>query len=293
MTDVKRTYRVIAAFFGAVETSALLMAVIALVSMGGDGLDRLFAAFAFLVLLPVAVLVGIVFGIRSARSASPWGFARPRQVIISVIVAFLLLGFNGLFREMGLIKQKQPEPLKDRYAAASADHLIKSLRDPLPESRVRAAEELVQRHHPSAGDFILPLLQDGNGHVRGRAVVLLGQLRDKRAVDGIITLLDDPDYGIQLDAVRSLGEIGDDRAVAPLLAVLDRPNFSGVVAEALAKIGDQRAVGPLIGFLEDAKREDQRQWRNWAITSLEKLSGQKYGNDIVRWRRWYEAEGKK
>jgi hypothetical protein len=27
-------------------------------------------------------------------------------------------------------------------------------------------------------------------------------------------------------------------------------------------------------------------------TSPEKLSGQKYGTDILRWRQWYEAHGK-
>jgi HEAT repeat protein len=281
----------VAAFLGAVETVALFMAVIALLSMGGSGLDRLLAAFAFMVFLPVAAVIGIFLGIKFVRSASPWGFARPRQVIISVIVAVLLLGFNSLFQEMGLIKKA--EPLKDPFVSVSADHLIKSLSDPQADNRVRAAEELVQRHYPTAGDFILPLLQDRSGYVRGRATVLLGQLRDKRAVDRIVTFLDDADYGTQLDAVRSLGEIRDGRAVAPLLAVINRPHFSGVVAEALAKIGDQQAVGPLIDFLENATREDEMKYRNWVVISLEKLSGQKYGNDIVRWRQWYEAEGKK
>jgi HEAT repeat protein len=289
MTDAGRPYRTVAAFFGAVETVALLMTVIALLSMGGDGLDRLLSAFAFMVFLPVAVLIGIFLGIRFGRSASSWGFARPRQVIISVIVAFLVLGLNSLFQEMGL---KKREPLEDPFVTASADRLIKSLSDPEPESRVRAAEELVRRHYPSAGNLILPLLQDKSGFVRGRAIVLLGQLREKRAVDRVVGFLGDPDYGTQLDAVRSLGEIGDKRAVVPLLAVLDRPHFGGVVAEALAKIGDERAVGPLIGFLENAKREDQLQMRNWVATSLEKLSGQKYGTDILRWRQWYEAHGK-
>jgi len=280
----------IAALFGAVETLAVLIAVVAMLSMGGDWLNRLLAAFAFMVLVPVAVIIGIVLGMRSVRSPSPWGFARPRQVIISVTVAFLLVGFNSLFQEMGFIKR--PEPLKDPFATASSDYLIKSLGDPQPEARLRAGEELVRRHYPSAGDLILPLLEDSSGYVRGRAAVLLGQLRETRAVDRIVTLLDDPDYGTQLDAVRSLGEIGDSRAVAPVLGVLNRSNFSGVAAEALAKIGDKRAVGPLIGFLENAKREDQMQMRNWVVSSLEKLSGQKYGNDLVRWRQWYEGEGK-
>lgn len=293
MIDARRTHRVIAAFLGAVETSALWIAMVALLSMGSDGLDRLFAAYVFLLLLPVAVIVGIVLGIRSVRSVSHWGFARPRQVVISIVVAFFLLGFNSLFREMGLIRQSETQPLQDPFATASADQLVKTLRDPRPDNRARAAQELVQRNHPLAGDLILSLLQDGDGAVRGRAVVLLGQMRDRRAVDRIITLLDDPDLGIQLAAVRSLGEIGDNRAVSPLLAVLSRPNFSGVVAEALAKIGDQRAVGPLISFLEGAKREDETQWRNWAIASLEKLSGQQYGDDVVRWRQWYEAGARK
>jgi HEAT repeat protein len=93
--------------------------------------------------------------------------------------------------------------------------------------------------------------------------------------------------------VRSLGEIGDSRAVEPLLAVIDRTNFSGVVAEALARIGDRRAVGPLIAFLEKAARQDQLRTRKWFVESLEKLSGQKFGNDVARWRRWYETEGKR
>jgi len=286
MNNANKPYRMIAAVLGAMETVALLMAVIALFSMGGDGLDRLLAAFAFYIFLPVAAVIGIFLGIRFGRSASAWGFARPRQVIISVIVATLLLGSNELFQDRG-------KPVKDPIVSASAEHLIKSLSDPQAENRVRAAEELVQRHRPSAGDLILPLLQDTNGNVRDRATVLLGQLRDNRAVDRIVMLLDDPDYGAQLDAVRSLGEIGDSRAVAPLLTALNRPNFSGVVAEALAKIGDQLAVGPLIGFLENATRVDQMQSQNWVVTSLEKLSGQKYGNDIVRWRQWYESEGNK
>jgi hypothetical protein len=291
MTNPNRPKRMVAAFLGAVEAVALLMAVIALLSLGSDGLDRLFAAFAFMVFLPVAMVIGIFLGIKFGRSASSWSFARPRQVIISIILAFLILGFHSLFREMGIIEK--PKPLKDPFVTASIDHLIKSLSDPQPISRVRVAEELKQRHYPSAGDLILPLLQDKSGYVRGRAIVLLGQLRDRRAVDRIVGFLDDPDYGTQLDAVRSLGEIGDSRAVAPLLAVLNRPHFSGVVAEALAKIGDQRAVGPLIEFLQNAKREDQVQLRNWVIISLEKLSGQKYGTDFVRWQQWYKAEGKR
>jgi len=45
---VTRRHRVIAAFFGAVETSALFMGVIALWSMRGEGLQKLLAAFIFL-----------------------------------------------------------------------------------------------------------------------------------------------------------------------------------------------------------------------------------------------------
>jgi len=286
MADANRPPRTVAAILGAVEAAALWMGVIALLSMGANDLDRLLAAFVFYIFSPVAVIIGIFLGIRFGRSASPWGFARPRQVIISAIAAVLLLGFNERFQDRG-------KPVEDPFVSASTDHLTKSLSDPQPDNRVRAAQELVQRNYPSAEDLILPLLEDRNGFVRGRAIVLLGQLRDKRAVERIVEFLDDSDYGTQIDAVRSLGQIGDSRALTPLLAVLNRPHFSGVVAEALARIGDQRAVGPLIEFLENAKREDQIQLRNWVVTSLEKLSGQKYGADIVRWRQWYEAEGKK
>jgi HEAT repeat protein len=261
----------------------LLMAILSLLSMGGDGIDRLFAFFVFYVSLPVAAVIGIFLGIKFGRSGSPWGFARPRQVIISVIVAVLLLGLNELFQDRG-------KPAKNPFASASTEELIRSLGDPQAENRLRAAQALVQRHHPSAGDHIMPLLQDPNRNVRCRATALLGQLRDRRAVDPIITFLDDPDYEIQLAAVRSLGEIGDSSSVEPLLAVIHRPHFSGIVAEALANIGNRRAVGPLIDILENKTGEDAMKYRKWVVTSLEKLSGQKYGNDIVRWRQWYEGK---
>jgi hypothetical protein len=47
MTNANRSYRRVAAFLDAVEALALLMAVMALLSMAGDGLDRLFGAFVF------------------------------------------------------------------------------------------------------------------------------------------------------------------------------------------------------------------------------------------------------
>jgi hypothetical protein len=293
MTDTGKPNRLLAAIYGAVELLALDLAAIALFSMGGDGLDRMFAAYVFIITAPVAAVLGAFLGIRSAKSVSPWGYARPRQVIISVLVAFLLLGFNSLFQEMGLIHPKQPTLLKNSIADASLDQLTKSLHDPMPQNRAGAAEELVRRRHPASGDLILPLLQDSDAHVRERSVVLLGQLRDKRAVPGIISLLDDPDYGVQLAAVRSLGEIGDKRAVAPLITVLDRQNFGGVVAEALSQIGDRRAVGPLIDFLDKAQQKGAVPMQNLILSSLEKLSDQHFGNDMARWQQWYETEGRK
>jgi hypothetical protein len=279
VTDTHRPPRAVAAFLGATEVVALLAVVLTLASMGADWIGRLLAAFVVYVSTPVAVIAGIFLGIRFGRSASPWGFAKVRQVGISVIVAGLLVG-------LGEVSEDRGKPVNDPFVLASH-----SLSDPLPDNRARAAQELVQRQCTCAADLVLPLLQDEDADVRSRAIVLCGQLREGRAVDIIVGRLNDPDYGTQVEAVRSLGEIGDGRAVAPLLAVIRRPHLSGVVADALAKIGDQRAVGPLIDFLEDTKREDELEYRNWVVTSLEKLSGQHYGDDLVRWRRWYEAEG--
>jgi hypothetical protein len=291
MTNSIIRNRIIAALLGAVEMSAILIIVLAFLHLdSGTLFDPLFF-FIFMIFLPVAAGIGIFLGIKSVRYTSPLAFARPLQVIVCVIAAFILLGFNGLFQEIGLIPK--PGPLTDLFVTASSDYLIKSLGDPLPENKVRAAQELLQRKYPSTGDLLLPLLQDESIFVRGAVTRIFGELRDKRAVDRIIDLLDDPDYGMQLEAIRGLGEIGDGRAVEPLLAVLNRLNCSGVVAEALAKIGEQRAVGPLIGFLEEAKREDQIRFRKWVIQSLEKLSGQRFGDDLVCWRNWYLAEGKK
>ena len=70
MTNTFKPYRIVAACLGTMETVALLMAVLALLSMGCDGIDRLLAAFSFYVLLPVAAVIGIFLGIRIGRSES-------------------------------------------------------------------------------------------------------------------------------------------------------------------------------------------------------------------------------
>ncbi len=127
-------HRMIAAFSAQSRCQQWWLRVIALLSMDSDGLDRLLAYFIFIKCLPFAMIVGIVLDIISIRFSSPWGFARPRQVIISVIAAFLLLGFNNLFQEMGFIKKT--EPLKDHFVTASSrsSHQIPRPKVPCPKT---------------------------------------------------------------------------------------------------------------------------------------------------------------
>ncbi len=64
MTNMQRPHRIAAVFLGVLETVSLTISGLALMSMGGDALDRLFSAFAFYVLLPVGSVIGILLGLR-------------------------------------------------------------------------------------------------------------------------------------------------------------------------------------------------------------------------------------
>lgn len=291
MIEKNKPGKLIAVLLGIIETVALFLAGIALYAMGGDSLDKMISAFLFLAGLPAAIIIGIFLGLRFGRRLSPWGFARPRQVIISICAAVLIFGLNSLFLKAGVFKK--PVPLENKFLAATPDELIKTLHDNDPYKRINSAEELIRRNYPQAVDLLLPILKDSEPFVRSRVIILLGQLRDKRTVEPIINALDDTDFGVRLDAVRSLGTIGDEQAVEPLLNLLNSQYFGGIISEALAGIKSRRAVEPLINFLEKMNREDQIKDSNRVISSLAKITGQNFGSDVKRWREWYEAEKKK
>ena len=83
-------------------------------------------------------------------------------------------------------------------------------------------------------------------------------------------------------AAQILGKIGDSRAVEPLILGMKfiseyhRP----ALIEALGELGDPRAIEHLIPFLRGQHRP--------ALKALEKLTGQEFGRNRKKWKKWWK-----
>ena len=84
----------------------------------------------------------------------------------------------------------------------------------------------------------------------------------------------------------SLGELRDTRAIEALIAALkdEKGLVRSSATEALGEIKDPRAIEPLIAALRDEG------WlvRQSATKALAKITGQDFGQDVIKWQEWWE-----
>jgi hypothetical protein len=75
-------------------------------------------------------------------------------------------------------------------------------------------------------------------------------------------------------------------AVEPVIALLREDDFETVdgAAEILGEIGDKRAVEPLINALKEKGSFNV----SYISTSLERITGQNFGGDLIKWQKWWE-----
>jgi len=164
------------------------------------------------------------------------------------------------------------------------DALIAALEDEDPFVRLYAARALGKTKDPRAIDALTAALKDKDRRVLGAAAVALGEIKDPHVVDVLIAALKDEDPWVRLYAARALGKLKDPRAIDSLTAALKDKNrkVRDVAALALGEIKDRRAVGPLIETLQD-----ESVLRVNVTNALRQITGETYGDDIVRWQIWW------
>lgn len=193
---------------------------------------------------------------------------------------FRLLVFLGCVSVMGSVLA-QTEPQTQSIGA-----LIENLKSYQESLRTSAREELVKRGDPAVRplfDFIRAeseaaksLLADAfAAAVGGNTAGASSLQREARRHD------DNLRYAFEI-----LGKIGAP-AVEPLLDSLKEPRsrYRSLVVKTLGEIGDKRAVEVLIALL----REDDRSIRTEAVGALEKMTGEKLGDDPAKWDEWWAA----
>ena len=215
--------------------------------------------------------------------------------------------------------EKEPSyPTRKAVKEDRVSHLIERLRD--RENRSSAVKELVEIGE-SAVEPLIAALEDRRWVVRAYAAEALGKIGDKRAVKPLIQALKDWDEGVCNAAAWALRKmtgknfgadykrrrrrrrrqvVEEEETPYPTPKAVKEERVSHLTkqlkdrdwrvrrsaAEALGEVGDKRAVEPLIEALQDK----DRRVRNAAVWALEEITGEDFGTDYRKWRRWWRRQ---
>jgi len=185
-----------------------------------------------------------------------------------------------------------------RYTAARAlgyigdkkavSPLIKQLADKEWQVRFYAAEALGKIGDKSAAKPLANLLlSDSSETVRLTAIEALDKLDAKTEYKAVLEAFSDKAPKIRSYAIELSSSWMVKEAVGPISSMLktDRSNkVRASCAYALGIYDDYTAIPALIGALSD----DYKDVRIYAQESLEKMSGQNYGDDKGKWNHWLE-----
>lgn len=167
--------------------------------------------------------------------------------------------------------------------------------------RSEAIWALGEMKNPLAVDLLISVLK---GEIKAPrtigAPVLVGELDNWAAIalreigePAVIPLINaykvalkEKNSSVRLLAEKALKKIKDQRAVEPLIGALKDEDWKvrEMVADLLGAFNDHRAIEPLIVALVD-KHIIVRSSVRGALT---KITGEHFGNDQMKWKRWWE-----
>ena len=227
---------------------------------------------------------------------------------------------NALNDKRSCVRRNAAEALRKIDDPRIEDALIKALKDRNSFVRWSASIYFSQKASTHAIPILIEALKDEYPMVRQNAISALKKLKDPRAVKPLIVLLRE-DYNIYIldwavqglyqikaddqntiamliqalkekrgwvrrGAMAALSNVSDPRIVDPLIEAL-RDMDRVVRDQATRKLGnmkDPRAIEPLIQALE----KDYEIPRHVIAEALTAITGEKLGEDPVKWRSWWE-----
>jgi HEAT repeat protein len=183
------------------------------------------------------------------------------------------------------VREKAIKALAERKAAGAIPNIVAALKDENKEVRAEAAGALGEFADKSVVSALEGALSDKESAVRSRAASALGQIGHAGAIAPLRAALKDADDSVRREVVDALKAIKDPAAVDPLVdATRDsEANIRGSAAEALGKHKSARSVEALLALLKD----ETEFVRESASDALAGISGQKHGQDVVKWRQWW------
>jgi len=205
---------------------------------------------------------------------------------------------------------------------AATEALIPATKDSVPAVRSAALTWVIQNQHAQAKEILLFALQDPDAGVRRSAAVLIGSEHGPEGVDALVKLTEDPDADLRHFALERLCFLEDPRTAAVLRAAVKDPHAPtrAAVIAALFEMKDPQGIDLLLDGLKDpelvvrafaaSRLKNQRDprtidplivalsdpddaVRRYAAEALTAISGQDFGQDAERWRRWHSESGYK
>lgn len=128
--------------------------------------------------------------------------------------------------------------------------LVAMLDDPVPETRMYAAQALGELRTPEAGPPLLAALSDPDVNVRYHVIEALGKVGYRPAIPALLEVLRTGDFYLAFPAIAALQAMPARQAVPALLDGLEDEVLGSAAAEALGDCGDLSVVPALVAWLE-------------------------------------------
>lgn len=197
---------------------------------------------------------------------------------VSVIILFILTGFFDI-----MAQENQISNLKDTVSAKVIDSLINDLRSYNTDIRTKAAEELIKIGEPAI-EAVVKFIKEENAitisaYDECLVAVSKNQLDKAKGLQHQGELHDN----IIMFAFTILWDIGTPSVPSLLDFLMNEPRFRGTVLNILSNIKDSRSIEPIINMLNDKDEKIRKE----AVTTLQKISGQKFGEDKAKWKKWW------
>lgn len=151
---------------------------------------------------------------------------------------------------------------------------LKKLKDPDPEVRRRAAQELADLGNPEAVAHLIDALRDKDKRVRWRVVYALGdfgEMGSEEAFEALVSHLEiEPDWNVRRVIVMTFRHWGK-MPLKPLIEALgdESPYVRRYAAMTIGYKKSREGVEPLKHLLEKEKSKEVIDYANWALRKIE------------------------
>jgi len=168
------------------------------------------------------------------------------------------------------------------------------LRSTDADARRQAAVALLSMHHPAARHAVMTTLQDApRGDVRISMIRAVAFCRAHDCFAAVLDAVGGADADVRGEAAAALAGFTQADEVTAVVAKIDDEATTAVERRLLYEtLGNGLAVQAAPSLMRGLGEEDATV-RAAAAAALEKISGERFGADVTRWRKWWQVNAER